>query len=355
MTDLRNPVDTAVFRLATAHPTTSGDDRDWAERAAGILLLDDVDPPRVAEAITDAASEVERSGASPTELYGDPTDWVRHQQESWREQGIAVKSPHRYTARDVVIESLLIGCVFAVLFAIVFLISRAWDQQLTLAQALAPLALAVATRAVGVAFEAVRARRSQTAGVIAAAGTLAVVSLACVGVFAVGNGVPLVGTTVLGVLGTAVLWGVLCWIVARVWPELPASAAPADSARGAPRDDDEAWLRDLGQALRRRGDVSDARVGSIQAEAFVHAREAGRPLREEFGAPVAYAASFGTDPLVSSRRTAWWATAVALGVIGFAVWSSADAGALNGWGAAWAALTTLAALLAWREVVRHRR
>jgi len=138
-------------------------------------------------------------------------------------------------------------------------------------------------------------------------------------------------------------YGLLAWIVAQLWREPPRRAGTHQ-----PLSDDE-WLQELGSALRTRGDMTDARIASVLAEAKEHAQDAGTSLPAEFGSARAYAQRFDEDRAVRARRTAWLTTAGAVGVLSYNVITVLD-GTPSFWGGVWLLVSAIIAALSWRTV-----
>lgn len=343
MSTPKDHVPEAIDRVASARDEEA--DRDWAQQAAARMLFDDVDETRIVEALDDVAEQVEASQESPEDLFGDPVDWAQQRQSAWRDEGVELTTPTPLTLRRFCIETLITASVYSGMFLLMQVFTWSWSDPLTLSWLLAPLALALTSRAIEAAFTAVRAARTHALGVVAAVLTGIPGVALTVGVFAVGNGIGLPGTATLGVLGATVGYGVLAWALASLWPER--AAAPTATA---PQDDD-AWLRSLGRALRSRGDITDARAEEIMEEASAHAHEAGTSLTDEFGSPRAYAERFTADRRVSGRRRAWfWTVLASFGVVFLGI--VALDGTLSVWNIAWLLLVVLIAVLEWRRVRR---
>lgn len=75
---------------------------------------------------------------------------------------------------------------------------------------------------------------------------------------------------------------------------------------------DEQWLRELGETLRARGDMSDRKVRRIEADARTFVADSGNTLSEEFGTPTAYAHRFGSSATRHARTVAYNIGMVAL-------------------------------------------
>ena len=333
----------AVDRVGAARG--ADEDQDWALTAGGRLLMDDVLEQRIIEALDGVAEQVGASQESAQELFGDPLPWAREQEQTWREEGLALKAPQTTTARDFTVEALIIASFYAGLFLLYELITWSWTTPLTLSLLLAPLALALTSRAIVAAHTAVTASRSHTAGVLAAAAVAVPCIALTVGVFALGNPVVLPGTAMLGLLGAVVAYALLAWAAALAWP-----ARPADPERPL---DDGAWYDALGAVLRGRGDMPDSRVDEILAEARSHAQEAGASPAEEFGAPGAYASRFAQDRAVPARRRAWLMTGVAGLVLLVTVMELIDGEHVLRY-ALWLLLVVVIAALEWRRARKLR-
>jgi hypothetical protein len=75
---------------------------------------------------------------------------------------------------------------------------------------------------------------------------------------------------------------------------------------------DEQRLRELGETLRARGDMSDRKVRRIEADARTFVADSGNTLSEEFGTPTAYAHRFGSSATRHARTVAYNIGMVAL-------------------------------------------
>lgn len=320
-------------------------DGQWAWQAVGSMVIEDVVEERIVDALDEAADRIAESQESPEELFGSPLAWDRDQRARWREEGLVVTAEPRTTGRDLVLETFVMSSLFAGLFFLYMVLSASWGDPFTLSLALAPLLLAAACRAVEAVFTRQRRARSQRWGVIGAVATIGASTAAIVGVFSVGNAVVLGVNVLLGLLGVAAISVVVAWVTAKIWP-----APQQRSADPAPSSERE-WLDALGMALRARGDITDARVQEIVAEAQSHAQESERPLSEEFGQPAGYADQFAPAPHVRRRRTAGVLTAVAGLIGGYNVIALIEDSA-SWWGAAWFGVASLLAIFEWRKVAR---
>ncbi|WFP15739.1 hypothetical protein [Citricoccus muralis] len=343
MSSTAQTIPAAIQRIEEARNQPT--DGTWAWHAVGSMVMGNVVEQRIVEALNKTADQLAASQESPEALFGSPRAWDRDQRARWREEGLDITAASRTTARDLVVETLVISSFFAGLFFLYMVISASWGDRFTLSLALAPLLLAAACRATEAIFTTQRRTRSQRWGALAAVATLGVSTAAILGVFGLTNTVDVGVNVLLGLLGVAVISVVAAWATAKIWPE-----PRQRSARPAPSNEKE-WLEALGAALRARGDITDARVREIVAEAQSHAHESDLRLREEFGEPAGYADRFAPAPQVRRRRTAWMYTAVAVLIGIYNVIALID-GAATWWGAAWFALACLFAILEWRKVTR---
>lgn len=321
----------------------------WGGRAAMTMLLDDVAAHRVVEALDEVAAQVEESGESARELFGDPDAWAAGRRSAWREDGVEHLESSRTSWIDALGEMLVITTMYSGLFLLYLLLTWSWGEPLSLSMLLAPVALAVVSWSVHAAFTSVRARRSHGLGVLAAALTLALGVVLTVGMFALTNGITAAGSAMLGMLGLGVGAALLGAAVVMLAPDR--SARSARAADDAPRDEAD-WSAELGAALRERGDMTDAQVREIVAEARAHARDAGTSPEVEFGAPRAYAARFSGSVAVRGRRAAWFSTGLVLPVLIYNVATVPDGGP-SVWGVVWLLLVVVFAAAQWRAVRRR--
>lgn len=139
----------------------------------------------------------------------------------------------------------------------------------------------------------------------------------------------------------------------------PENGPPTVDRSGLPRAplDDDTWLRELGAALRTRGDITDHRANEIIEEAREHAADSGGSLGDEFGAPRAYAARFAKNSVVPARRRAIFSAALATVALVVLAIDLSDGGDFPYATLAWFAILALNAALtlaAWRTAARER-
>jgi hypothetical protein len=316
----------------------------WAHRVAFTMLLEDVAESRVVEALDEVAAQVAASGEGPRELFGDPDSWVAERRALWRETGTEHVARPRPSLLDLLGESLLTTAILSGLILVYMLITWSWGEPLSLGVLLFPVAVGIITRAVQIVYTGVRAARSQSMGVLAAAGTTVVGVAVTLGIITLTRDTMLVGPAALWLLGLAVVCAGLGMALAM------ATAGRTARPAAVPQDEEE-WFHALARALRGREDMTDARVKEIVAESRAHAREAGAAPQEEFGSPWAYADRFAGNPRLAGRRKAWFFTALAILVLVYVVASVAD-GTASVWGFAWLLFAGLLAVSEWRAVRR---
>ncbi|WP_058233808.1 DUF1129 domain-containing protein [Devriesea agamarum] len=346
MTKPHDDIPAAIDRVASIR--SDKDDEHWARVAAGRLVLDGISEARVSELLHDVAEQLETHGQSAVELFGDPHEWVEEQLAMVHDregdgEALSVLTPP--SLRDIVIETFVIASYYSVLFVIVALLTWSWGQPLTLSWLVAPFVLGAVSRVLLAVFTYVRAARSFLSAVIASLVTGAVGVALTVGVFMVGNGVRFEYPAVIGVFGSAFMYGVLAWLIGKLWPKRPIHT-PLQVF------DDGEWLRQLGATLRIRGDMSDAQVNRIVADSRAFAEEAGTRLVEEFGTPQSYALRFTKNRSLLHRRTAWLSTAGVGLVLVYNVAVIID-GTLSVWPLLWLVVIGLIAAFEWRDVRRE--
>lgn len=356
----------AAFRAARGEDT----DADWARSALARLALDDVREPLARAAVAELAPVLAESGEPAADLFGPAVEWARDRQAEWAAAGVPATAPPGPTSLRAAVHDTLVGAaVVTVGFTVVEMAGEGWRIDLTVAFVLFPLLMSLGVVGVRAAWHAVVPRRGRGLGAAAAGGLLVAYAVAVAGAVLALDPVSL--GTVPGVWMALVsaAYGLAASAVGRLWPQRPEDpdgeapaagphvAEPPRPGLAAPSDD--AWTNALRAALRERGDMTEARVRTVVAEAVAHARQTGRPLPEEFGSPGSYAARFARDPVVLSRRGAWSATLLALCPVALAVVYVVD----DGWAwdsrywtlVVWFVLAASLAVPAWWRALRVRR
>ncbi|MCA1192864.1 hypothetical protein [Saccharopolyspora sp. 6V] len=287
-------------------------DGDWAQFAVARLVLDGV-PRQVAdEAVRELLPTVADSGEAPAELFGTPADWAaKYQRERWENGENVRPAPDVTTRRDLVIVSLIgAGLISSIQFLLTLLDKRGTEVY-TPMYVLFPLLLSAAPLAVLQTFHRARVERSFHSAVGLAAGTVVALALIIATLFLTFGDSPAFEAGGLWHLVLGGAWWAAAWIVGKVWPQ--PDARPAGEPGSAVGDDQAVWCDELAATLRRRDDMTDARVAQIIAESRDHIAQSGRSAREEFGSPESYADRFERAERVRSRRLAWfWAVLAAL-------------------------------------------
>ena len=331
------------------------EDGRWAERALSRLLLDDVRPDVAERAVREVLPVVADSGESARELFGEPQDWADDQCEAWQAEGgdVAVP-PDPMTPRAAVIGSLVGASLLTAMFAVVSVLRGELTITYSPALVALPLLLSVGVVTMNAVYETVKTRRSFRAAVFVAAGS-AVGSAAVIAavLFTVRDVLTAEGS-VLWHLALAAGWAGLAWAADRLWPRRARDLDDAD-VTGA-WSDDEAWFAVLAHELRRRDDMTDARVAEIVGESRDHVAETGLNAVREFGSPRSYAGRFDRDRRIAARRSAYLWTVLTLLPLSLQLGDLLEQGwrwsVLDPWTMTWAAVIGLRAALAWRSLAK---
>ncbi|GGO58837.1 hypothetical protein GCM10010910_00350 [Microbacterium nanhaiense] len=348
--------DTPVSAAIEAVRAARGEEADakWAEAVSFDLVMNDVRESFIAKALGEAADQIARADEPAHDLFGDASSWASARRAEWIEEGddwTDVDEPASF--KGTLFTVLFAAAGISLLFAVQTAIAASWSEDISLAGAIFPTLLGGAAVGTYALFTALRERRSQVAAVagttallIAVAGTLATVAwLANDLSLGLANGWWYLATTVtLAALAFAAL------------QFIPAPRGGTNRTPRAPLDDDT-WLRELGAALRTRGDITDHRANEIVTEAREHATDSGTTLGDEFGTPRAYAARFAKNAVVPARRRALFSATPAAVVLGILAIDLFGGGGFSYWTLAWFAVIALnaaVALAAWRSAVRGR-
>ncbi|WP_152352421.1 hypothetical protein [Brachybacterium subflavum] len=338
-------------------------DADWAELAFVRMVFEDVRIDVAEKQLVDAAATVREAQESPKTLFEAPSEWADQQVEDLRGAGLDVfEDPLIMGPRESVVAALGIASGLSALFFLSQLLDLLFGgdgpADLTIGFALMPLLLAVLIVVlIGVFKRAVARFR------------FPVVIALCAAVVVLGAGgaasilVPLgqEGTDIRLAWGWSILlvpvYAALAWMVAKLW------RAPADGSAGeealtpqqvldAAHLDDDAWTSRARAALRRRDDLTDARVDTAITEAHAHAAETGSTLLEEFGTPEGYALKIPKDPRTVARRMTVFYAVLALLWLALALANAADAR----WVLSWAiAAPALLVIVCGAQAVGHAR
>ena len=346
------PISTAIEAVRAARGEKV--DETWAEAASFDFIMNDVRDELAARALTEAAVQIAQADEPAEELFGDAREWAADRRSEWASEGADWSDDDEPSSfKGAIFAVLLAASGISFLFLVQTIITAGWPERISLAGAIFPTLLGAAAVGTYALFMALRERRSQVAAVagatallIALAGTLATVAWLANGLFlGLANGWWYLATTVtLAALAFAAL------------QFLPVPRGGTHRTPRAPLDDD-AWLRELGAALRTRGDITDHRANEIVTEAREHATDSGTTLGDEFGTPRTYAARFAKNPVVPARRRAIFSAALAAVVLVVLAIDLFDGGGFSYWTLVWFAVVALNAALtlaAWRTAVRDR-
>lgn len=193
----------------------------------------------------------------------------------------------------------VVAAFIALLFCLMFVISSESRVTYTWGIVLLPVLGGFGISALIFFYETAlqRLRRS----VVIAVCVLAVVgfSLGMALVFAYGNPHPLGEASAWWLLTGAIGLGCLAAVLYKLLPH-PSGVPEAV--------DDDAWRRRVAGDLRLRAGMTEERVRSVLAEA--EAKAAGKPLREQLGAPESYARRFPRDRRAERNLKLWFWTAM---------------------------------------------
>ncbi len=349
MSDLHEAI-TSEFTAARGQQ----EDGRWADRALSRLLLDAVRPDVAERAVRGVLPVVVDSGESPRDLFGEPRDWADDQRELWREEGGDVGEPtESMTPRGAIVGSFVGASIFTAMFAVVSLLRGELTIAYSPALVALPPLLSAGVVTTGAVYESVKTRRSFRAAVLAAAGFVVGSAAAIAGFLFAVRDVVVAERSVFWHLVLAAGWAVLAWVVDRLWPRR--AREPASSALDAEWSDD-AWFASLAHELRRRDDMTDARVAEILRESRDHVAESGTSAVREFGPPRSYAGRFDRDRRIAARRSAYLWTVLTLLPLSLLFGDFLEQGwrwaVLDPWTVAWASVIGLRAVYAWRSLAR---
>lgn len=367
------PTGPELSRVARAFQSARGidGDADWAELALIRMVFEDVRIDVAERQLTDAAATVSEAQESPKALFGRPSEWADLQAEELREAGLDVfEDPLVMGLREGVVTTLGVASGLSALFFLSQLLDLlfggdAGPTDLTIGFALMPLLLAALLVVLIAVYKRAVARFR-----------FPIVVALCAAVVVLGAGGAASILMLLGQRGPDIhlawswsillvpVYAALTWVVAKLW-RVPADGAGEgdvltpqqilDSAHL----DDGAWTARARAALRRRDDLTDARVDAALTEARAHAAEAGSSLLEEFGSPEGYALRFPKDPRTVARRMTVLFAVLALLWLALALANAADAGWALSWSVAPPALLVIVCgaqavghAKTWRRAVR---
>jgi hypothetical protein len=359
------PTGPELGRVAHAFRSARGidADADWAELAFVRMVFGDVRIDVAEKQLVDAAATVREAQEAPKSLFGAPSEWADQQVEDLRGAGFDVfEHPLIMGPRESAVTALGVASGLSALFFLSQLLHLLFGgdgpADLTIGFALMPLLLAVLIVVLIAVFKRAVARFR-----------FPIVIALCAAVVALGAGGAASILMPLGQEGAGLRlawgWGILlvpayaalAWVVAKLWPA-PADGT-ADEEALTPQQvldaahlDDDAWTSRARAALRRRDDLTDARVDTAITEARAHAAEAGATLLEEFGSPEGYALKIPKDPRTVARRMTVFYAVLALLWLALALANAAGAG----WVLSWAvAAPALLVIVCGAQAVGHAR
>ncbi|MBK0330842.1 hypothetical protein I8D64_05440 [Brachybacterium sp. MASK1Z-5] len=360
------PTGPELSRVARAFQSARGidGDADWAELALIRMVFEDVRIDVAEKQLMDAAATVSEAQESPKPLFGRPSEWADQQAEELREVGLDVfEDPLVMGLREGAVTTLGVASGLSALFFLSQLLDLlfggdAGPTDLTIGFALMPLLLAALLVVLIAVYKRTVARFR-----------FPIVVALCAAVVVLGAGgaasilmlleqrSPDVHLTCGWSILLVPLYAALTWVVAKLW-RAPADA-PGHEENLTPQQildsahlDDNAWTARARAALRRRDDLTDARVDAALTEARAHAAEAGSSLLEEFGSPEGCSLKIPKDPRTVARRMTVFFAVLALLWLALALANAADAG----WALSWSvAPPALLVIVCGAQAVWHAR
>lgn len=328
----------------------SAGDQKWAHSASYLLTRHGVEESAIITELRTLPRLLASSDEPAYELFGPPEHWARERLPQLQEDGyVSPSSPQKVTSLDTVVTALITTAAFAVLFGLLIGLFSVGGTLGLWAPFLA-LTLGVGTTYIPALYYSLLRRNSFLAsvtmtlgaGLLYVHGTAWVISRWIPEDTAI---TPVQGTLTLAATTTLVAWGVhsLRHLRRYATTSRPDNQATPESdvARTGTSDadslsrghqppgagqtlanqhpEDKACLDDAAAALRQRNDHSDRRIRRILTQAQDHAYQAGTPLGQEFGDPVAYAHSLPAEPGVTSARALMLYTLIAIGLCTHAV------------------------------------
>lgn len=284
-------------------------DTDWAELAFARLVFSDVRIEVAEQLLTGAAHTLAEAQEAPSALWGAPGDWADEQVEELKASGVDVFDDSLLMGpRESVLTVFGLAAGLAALFFVAELLSMLIGDPmrsgLSVGLMIAPLLLGALLVATISMYKRALGRFSFPVTILLCALTVAAGAAVAANVM-----IPLGGVR-LGVPGLLVVvmvpvYAGLAWVIGKIWPKpVPAPVPPVTTQQilEASRIEDEEWLSRARAALRRRGDLTGARIDTALTEAGAHAADVDTSLVGEFGAPEDYARSLPADPRTAPRR-----------------------------------------------------
>lgn len=317
-------------RLTAAIDQASGSpqDRDWIESALITLVANKVKDQTSEGALQKVIRQVEESGQSTQDLYGDPRKWALEKTETWRQAGQDVfEAEENWSLKETLVSSLFGGAFLSFLFWLIGLFPSDRPSDQPLGFYFLPPVLGASTLAVGRVFQGAQKKWGFRAAclltslsAIVCAPTIAFVLFASYEIYTqtYPNWFHLLVALGLAALGTAA--GFL----------LPSPRQDKDLDEEENYQEDAAWLARFKQELYARGDISDARVREESARVEEHASQSSRSYLEEFGHPLTYALALSGQKKVQPYRLYLQSLMmlVIIGYWGFGLYSNTDQASL---------------------------
>ncbi|MBP2413499.1 hypothetical protein JOF48_002298 [Arthrobacter stackebrandtii] len=288
---------------------TRGDERDadWARTVEGRLMLDGVKLSDATDALLALLPVLEDAHEPAKDLFGDPVLWAREQQERWHESGIqAYERPELLSAGRFLHYTFFGAFWVTVAMAIVTLFSDGWTTNLRWTMFSLPLVISAAAIGVQQVWSKAARTSAHVTAVIWTAAFIIGVAFAAAGLATVIDGSAGTGSA-LWYLTPAPIYALLYWVSGIVLKDTTKRPQRYSSDAGEPTEGE--WIRQLGEHLRLRNDLSDRQIRVIIDETCAYAKEAGTSLNGEFGTSESYAASFAPNTAYRARRAAWGWTA----------------------------------------------
>jgi len=273
-----------------------------------------------------------------------------------QDHGAVIDAPRSRLLGTLILHTLVFACLFSSLFFFFSLMSDSYPHD-NIGPFTLPLVLGFAISAVPIVYKVVLSRHSFPLAVA--------VSVLAIGIYSLGMGwllvalgrFPITDVSIFWHLAGVALWGLLAAGVGAFWPGVLDSKNNRHQSSVDPRLSDQDWEKQSAAHLRARGDMTDAHVRDILAEARQQASEGGASLVSILGPPSEYARQPAAQRGVAARRQALLWTAITV----LPVWNlvrhvldegwSWDLGVL--WSGLWLLAAATAAILSWRISLQH--
>lgn len=276
--------------------------------------------------------------------------------DEFQDHDAVIEAPRSQLVGTLLLHTFVFACLFGIVFFFFALMNGSHGHD-NIGPFSLPLVLGFAISAVPIVYKVVLSRHSFPLAVAVSVLVIGIYSLG-IGWLFVGLGrFPITDVNIFWHLAGVALWGLLAAGVGAFWPGVLDSKNNRHQSSVDPRLSDQDWEKQSAAHLRARGDMTDAHVRDLLAEARQEASEGGASLVSLFGPPSEYARRPAAQRGVAARRQALLWTAITV----LPVWNlvrhvldegwSWDLGVL--WSGLWLLAAATAAILSWRISLQH--